>query len=189
MQQPSIKILAISGSTKSSSTSLTLLNFIKNRFESEIDITIYNEIDQLPHFNPDIKKVPQNVLNFRDLIKQADGILFCTPEYVFSLPGSLKNAIEWQVSTTLFSEKPMALIVAAASGEKAFESLSLILTTLEAVLPDTSKLLIQGAKGKIDDKGPTVDGIVDQLGELMASFVSVIKAGESTPTKYLQINN
>jgi NAD(P)H-dependent FMN reductase len=58
----------------------------------------------------------QQLLAFRKKIEDADGVLICTPEYVYSLPGSLKNAVEWMVSTTLFTDKPAALITAASSG-------------------------------------------------------------------------
>ena len=149
------KILGISGSTKAASTSLAILRHIATHFEELIDLEIYNKIGELPHFNPDLDKtpLPKAVATFRALIETADAILFCTPEYVFSLPGSLKNAIEWNVSTVLFSGKPAAMIVAAASGEKAFDSLGLVLTTLEMILPMDSRLLIQGAKGKWDKDG------------------------------------
>jgi chromate reductase len=52
---------------------------------------LFNSIDQLPHFNPDLdnEAPPESVLRFRQQIQEADGVLICTPEYVFSLPGSL----------------------------------------------------------------------------------------------------
>ena len=77
---------------------------------------------------------------------------------MFSLPGVLKNALEWTVATTVFSYKPVAFIVATASGQKAFESLDLILSTLtqEPIKP-TSKLLIQGGQGKITEQGNWAD--------------------------------
>lgn len=180
------KILAISGSTKLESTSLSILEFLKERNKEGLDITIYDRIGELPHFNPDLEeKLPDSVAELRKLIAESDGILFCTPEYVFSLPGSLKNMIEWQVSTVLFSSKPVAIIVAAASGEMAYESLSLILTTIESILPKESKLLIKGAKGKVDKQGRIIDEeIIEQMDDLILSLKNTINEKNRIPTKY-----
>lgn len=152
-------ILAISGSTRSGSSNNAILQLIQNRFEDRAEVVLYQRIDTLPHFNPDLDQAPfpASVTELRALIEQADGILICTPEYVFSLPGSLKNALEWLVSTTLLSFKPAAFIVASGSGEKAFESLDLVLTTLlQEVIPDNAKLLIQGSRGKVDASGQVI---------------------------------
>ncbi|MEO9476605.1 MAG: NADPH-dependent FMN reductase [Cyclobacteriaceae bacterium] len=184
MQKPSI--LAISGSTNSDSSSWQLLRFINQKYTDLFHLDFYEGLSDLPHFNPvqSDTNVPAKVEKLREQIAKADGVLFCTPEYVFSLPGSLKNLIEWNVSTTLFSEKPVAIIVAAASGKKALESLELILTTIEAVLPDQSKLLIQGVKGKVKneeiDHAPTLEGI----DRLMDSFIKSIRQPVKKPTKY-----
>lgn len=185
-KQSKTKILAISGSTKSKSTSLSILKFLAERFKEEIEFNIFNKIGELPHFNPDLEEeLPNSVLELRTQIYESDGILFCTPEYVFSLPGSLKNLIEWNVSTILFSAKPVAIIVAAASGKKAFESLDLILTTIESTLPNESKLLIQGAKGKIDYNGEITDEeVVSSLGKVITSLIETIKHKNRKPTKY-----
>lgn len=171
------KILGISGSTKPNSTNSLILNHLQELFYDTLELHIFNGIDKLPHFNPELdeKSLPVEVKEFRELIEKSDGVLFCTPEYVFSLPGSLKNAIEWSVSTTVFSNKPVAMIVAAASGEKAYESLSLILTTIEAILPDRSKLLIQGAKGKIDKEGIKDATVKKRIQEVITSLMESIK--------------
>jgi chromate reductase len=120
------KILAISGSTRSGSVNLHILQAIAEMYADKADFVIYNEIDRLPHFNPDIdiEPFPPAVNDLRKKIETADGVLICTPEYVFSLPGSFKNAIEWTVSTTLFTDKPAALITAASSGLKASDALN-----------------------------------------------------------------
>ncbi|MFA7326944.1 MAG: NADPH-dependent FMN reductase [Candidatus Kapaibacterium sp.] len=181
-----MKILAISGSTKPNSTSHKILNHIKLKFENIFELEIFDGIEKLPHFNPSItdEELPREVLDFRNRIVNADGIIFCTPEYVFSIPGSLKNAIEWCVSTTIFSHKPTAMIIAAASGEKAFESLSLILTTIETVLPEESKLLIQGAKGKVNTNGEITDSdTLEQIERVIQSLMSTIKDEDKRPTK------
>ena len=168
------KILAISGSTRKNATNHKILEFIAGKFSDILDIEIYDGIDKLPHFNTELDDdhLSKEVFQFREKIEKSDGILFCTPEYIFSLPGSLKNAIEWNVSTRLFANKPVAIIVASASGEKAFESLGLILETIEAKIPLESRLLIQGAKGKVNLDGSITDkNMLQEIDHLLSSFL------------------
>src|SRR5690606_15804926 len=75
----------------------------------------------------------------------------------FSIPSGLKNALEWCVSTTVFSDKPTGLITASASGQKGHEELQLIMKTVMAAFTEETILLIQGVKGKINDKGEITD--------------------------------
>lgn len=171
------KILAISGSMKEKSTNKIILNSIVAYYANELEIEIYN-IGELPHFNPDIDvaPLPQKIQEFRNKIALADGVLLCTPEYIFSIPSILKNAIEWNVSTMLFSNKPMAFIVASASGEKAFESLELILKTVETKVANDSKLLIKGVKGIINEKGEiTNTKVVNNLRKVINSLINTIE--------------
>ncbi len=181
-----MKILAISGSTKLNSTSRNILNHIKAKYTNEIELEVFDGIEKLPHFNPSTtdEETPKEVKEFRSKIEDADGVIFCTPEYVFSIPGSLKNAIEWCVSTTVFSHKPVAMIIAAASGEKAYESLSLIMTTIETVLPEESKLLIQGAKGKVNANSEITDtNTIEQIETVIQSLIVTIRDEDKRPTK------
>ena len=189
MKEKRLKILAISGSTKKNSTNGIFLRFIAESFQDTLDVQIYEKIDTLPHFNSDLdhENPPASIVEFRKLIQAADGVLFCTPEYVFSLPGTLKNAIEWNVSTTLFSNKAVALIVAATSGEKAMEALDLIMTTIEARIVKEAKLLIKGARGKIGKGGKIQDqNTCDRIEALMQAFIQSIKEENPSPTKYLK---
>jgi chromate reductase, NAD(P)H dehydrogenase (quinone) len=167
------KVLAICGSTRTQSANLSIIQFVSKLLEDEVEMEIYNELSALPHFNPDLDKdrAPDIVEVLRDKIKDADGVLICTPEYVFSLPGALKNAIEWCVSTTLFSEKPVALITASASGAKAHESLQLVMKTIYAEMTEETQLLIQGAKGKINNTGEIADALTaERLKKLADAF-------------------
>ena len=175
-------ILAISGSTRSGSSNNAILQLIATRFKDEVEIVLYQRIDELPHFNPDLDQAPfpPNVSELRTLVEQADGILICTPEYVFSLPGSLKNALEWLVSTTLLSFKPAAFIVASGSGEKAFESLDLVLKTLlQEDIPEDAKLLIQGSRGKVDANGQVI----------AETELAIVKVVEALILKMYKMNN
>lgn len=166
------KVLAISGSTRKNSTNDKLLGLLQEYSDSRIDITLYDHITRLPYFTPGMEP-PASVLHFIRAISQADGVLICTPEYVFSLPGVLKNALEWTVSTVVFTDKPTAFIVASSLGEKAFESLDLVLKTLGATTGEGSKLLISGVQSKIDARGRWKDETAQRAAEhFMDSFVN-----------------
>ena len=109
------KIFAISGSTRVNSTNSNLLRWIVELYGEQLDIELFEHIAHLPMFNPDLDgdHVPDIIAELREKIQDADGVIICTPEYVFSLPGALKNLLEWTVSTTVFSDKPVALITAS----------------------------------------------------------------------------
>jgi chromate reductase, NAD(P)H dehydrogenase (quinone) len=168
------KIFAICGSIRSQSANLSIIQYVADVLSNEVEMEIYKDLAVLPHFNPDLDKdrAPEIVEILRDKIRNADGVLICTPEYVFSLPGVVKNAIEWCVSTTIFSEKPVALITASASGAKAHESLELVMKTIYADLTEETQLLIQGAKGKIDNEGRITDAATaESLKKLATAFL------------------
>lgn len=172
------KILAISGSTRKNSSNEKILLAIRELYKEELEVDIFSDIDRLPYFNPDLENVdlPSLVSDFRDLIKNSDGVIICTPEYVFSLPGCLKNALEWTVASTVFTSKPFAYIVASALGEKAFESLDLIMKTLiQEEIPETSKLLIQGGRSKFNQSGEMSDEkILSEIKGVVRSLIESI---------------
>lgn len=170
------KVLAISGSVRRNSVNRMILEFIKESQKDILDIDIWEDIEQLPYFNPDqLDSLPVPVHAFYDRIAKADGLIICSPEYVFSIPGVLKNALEWTVSTVLFAGKPLALIVASSLGEKTFESLDLVMTTLGAKMTADTKLLISGSNSKIDKVSHALsDRLVKDLDHLTAAFIRLI---------------
>jgi chromate reductase len=173
------KIFAISGSTRKNSSNENILKTISELFKEELEVEIFNQIDTIPHFNPDLDNdgAPQSIKNFRLKIENSDGVIICSPEYVFSLPGSLKNAIEWTVSTTVFSYKPFAFIIASGLGEKAFESLNLIMSTLlQTKVPENCKLLIKGGRSKINEQGRITDeNILNEIKGVINSLIQQIE--------------
>jgi NAD(P)H-dependent FMN reductase len=161
-----IKIFAITGSTRKNSSNFKILKFISDNIKSQFELEIFEDLEEIPHFNTDLDNdfPPEKVISFRNKIVQADGILICTPEYIFSLPGSLKNALEWCVSTTIFSSKKVGLITASASGKMGHEQLLLIMKTIEAKFENNTQLLIGGIRGKMDEEGNIINK--DTLNEL-----------------------
>lgn len=167
------KILAIIGSTKNRSTNWVLVKTLQELAADKADITIYEDITALPFFNPDLDNdsPPAVVVRLREKIALSDAVIICTPEYVFSLPGVLKNALEWMVSTRVFAGKPVALLTAAASGEKAHESLQLIMKTIEGKFDASTSLLIQGAKGKIGKDERPNEETAAKLNKLISALL------------------
>lgn len=152
-------IFIINGSASSNSSNQKLIDIFADITKGIFSLKVCRDLKTLPHFDPElsIEKTPKAILDLREEIKKADGVLICTPEYVFSIPSGLKSAIEWCVSTTVFSEKPLGIITASANGEKGHEELQLIMETLMANFTADTTLLISGIKGKINDKGLLTD--------------------------------
>lgn len=90
-----VKIVAIVGSLRKESYNRKVAEFIKENFKDKLDIEILL-LNDLPVFNQDIEdNLPQEVIDFKEKIKNSDGVLFSTPEYNHSIPGGLKNALDW----------------------------------------------------------------------------------------------
>ena len=175
-------IFAIVGSASSNSANQKLVEKIADLSSKNFNLTIYNRLKFLPHFDPDLSigNVPKEIVEFRQNIESADGIIICTPEYVFSMPSGLKNALEWCIATTIFSNKPCELITASASGEKGHEMLQLIMKTVMANYTDKTSLLIQGIKGKFDREGKLIDTEVkNKLENFIDAFTKLINENDT----------
>lgn len=171
-------IFVIVGSASKDSANQKLVSYLVGIAHNHFKFTIFNGLKLLPHFDPDLStnNPPESIADFRNIISASDGILICTPEYIFSIPSGLKNAIEWCVATTIFSEKPTVLITAAANGEKAHEELILIMKTLMSKFTNETTLLIQGIKGKINDQGILEDeNVKEDLTVLLTAFKALFK--------------
>ncbi|MBD2701746.1 NAD(P)H-dependent oxidoreductase [Spirosoma sp. BT702] len=175
-------IFAIIGSASKNSSNLKLVNRIADVAKHDLDIIIFDRLSELPPFNPEqsVSNVPESITQFRAAIQDADGLLICTPEYIFSMPSGLKNAIEWCVASTVFSGKPIGLITASASGQMGHEELKIIIKTVETVFTEDTTLLIQGIKGKIDVAGAITDADTqNKLIHFIDAFVNLVQTHSS----------
>jgi chromate reductase, NAD(P)H dehydrogenase (quinone) len=144
------KILALPGSLRVDSSSNIVLKIIFEHLPEGVSMEIFDGIGELPHFN-DPKETPQVVIDFKNRIQKAHAVLICTPEYAFGVPGSLKNALDWTVSTGEFVNKPVALITAASHGEKGHPALLNILTAISANVPAGGDLLINFVRARLEN--------------------------------------
>ncbi len=177
-----MRILAISGSLRASSTNTLLVLAIARLAPSHMEMTLYEGLADLPHFTPDLDgdDPPASVRSLRQLLQAADGVLICTPEYAFGVPGTLKNALDWTVSSGEFWSKPVAAISASPllpGGDKAHASLLLTLTALGAKVPEGGKLKIPTINKKLNANGDIGDPETTQaLRSVLNALAQTIEA-------------
>lgn len=167
-------ILAISGSLREGSSNHNILQFLGKMLPDGINYRIYDGMRNIPAFDPGIDNgnPPAQVTDFREKLSLADGVIICTPEYAFGVPGALKNALDWTVSSGSFSGKPTALITASTGGENAHEAMIKILGAIDAKLTPETILLIQFVRSKMDAEGKIIDyETIQKLQLLFESFI------------------
>ncbi|MCZ8532376.1 NADPH-dependent FMN reductase [Psychrobacillus psychrodurans] len=90
-----IKVAAIIGSNRKGSYNLKLVEYIKKRYSEQLNIQIVS-INDVEMFSADIEEnPPKGAMEFKMKVRNAEAVLFAVPEYNFSIPGALKNAIDW----------------------------------------------------------------------------------------------
>ncbi|TMI96668.1 MAG: NAD(P)H-dependent oxidoreductase [Bacteroidetes bacterium] len=152
-----IKILGISGSLRSNSSASAILNIVAGLVPANVEFNIYNRLAEVPAFD-DSSEIPAPVVHFIKLLSEADGVFFCIPEYAFGVPGALKNALDWTVSSsTAFPDKPVALITAATGGDKAHAAFLLTLKAISSKIPDGATLLLSFIRSKLNEKNEVKD--------------------------------
>ena len=173
-----ITVLAISGSLRANSSNNAVIAHAAGLVHEKVNFVIYEGLGSLPHFD-DSKEPQPEVDEFRRLIREADGVLICSPEYAFGVPGSLKNAIDWTVSSGEFAGKPVALITAATGGDKAHAALLLTLTALSSHITEETTLLLPYIRAKMDENNRIKDpATIQAIGTVMDAFINEINNTE-----------
>ncbi|NEQ26034.1 MAG: NAD(P)H-dependent oxidoreductase [Microcoleus sp. SIO2G3] len=167
-----MKILAVSGSLRSSSSNTAILRLISHFAPEPFEIDLYDSIGNLPHFNPEFdgENPPASVKKWRDRLQQSDAVLICTPEYAHGVPGVLKNAFDWIVSSGELMHKPTAVISASPlpdGGEKANASLVQTLSVMLAKIPQGAIVKIPGVSTKLNQGEVTDPTTIQALRSLL----------------------
>lgn len=184
-----MKILGISGSLRAASANTALVRAAAALAPEDMTVTLYEGLGSLPHYTPDLDgdDPPAPVAEWRAQLRAADGVLFCTPEYAHGMPGSLKNALDWIVSSGEFDGgKPTAVLSASPSflgGDKAHASLRQILAVVGAKVPEGGTLIVPFARTKMDAAGEISDpATLDALRAVLKALAQEI-AAQSVGTK------
>jgi chromate reductase len=176
-----MKIVAICGSLRAGSSNAALLRAVAALAPEGVEIVVFEGIGGLPHFSPDLdtEDPPQAVRDFRALLAAANGFLVSTPEYAHGVPGSLKNAFDWIVSSGELYHKPLLMINASSGGGAwAQASLAETLTTMDARVLKESTVVLPLARKKLAVQGDLSDpAITAALTQGLHALVSAIEAG------------
>ncbi len=172
-----MKIIGISGSLREGSFNTLLLNEAKKLAPEGMVIDIYS-ISDIPLYNGDVEArgFPEAVKNFRAAIEKSDGVLIATPEYGHSIPGVLKNALDWasRRPNQPFNGKPAGIIGATpGNGGTLFAQTFLReqLNLFNCFVMNYPTITISGADSKFGKNGELTDQKTkESLKDFMVSF-------------------
>jgi NAD(P)H-dependent FMN reductase len=130
-----MRILGVCGSLQAKSKYLTLLTTAARLAPADMELALFDGLGDLPHFNPDIQDdaAPESVLRWRRAVTESDALLIACPEYGFSLPGVVKNAIDWVIGSGELEGKIVAVTAAVPGPERGRRGLQALRDTLSAV--------------------------------------------------------
>lgn len=182
---PTTRVLGLSGSLRAGSFNTALLRAARELAPPGMSIDIF-DIASIPFYNDDVRLAgyPDEVVEFREAVRAADGVLIASPEYNRSVPGVLKNAIDWasRRPDQPFAGKPMAIMgVSNGALGAAFANYHLrqIFVFMDARTVNGPEVMIGGARTKFDDSlnlvdEPTRRFVADHL-EKLAALIAALR--------------
>ena len=183
-----MRVLAISGSLRRDSYNTALLRALRGEAPAGVEIELWHGLKEIPAYDADDDVVPgpASVEAFRELVRKVDAVFFATPEYNSSVPGALKNALDWAsrpLATSAFRNKPVAVISSSAGafgGVWAAAELRKVLGAMGARVTE-AELSVGHAHEKFDELGRLTDedvrqGLRDALQTLVAEVPSALAA-------------
>ena len=174
-----MRLLGICGSLRKASLNRALLVAVRDTLPPDVQMTLYDELD-LPIFNNDLED-PPGVIRIKAAIAAADGVVFSVPEYNYSIPGGLKNALDWvsrPPEQSPLRGKPVGMVGAASgmSGTiRAQTHLRQVLVYSDSPCLSQPEVLIPRAKERFDADGrltdPSTRVLLERFGAAMVGFV------------------
>jgi chromate reductase, NAD(P)H dehydrogenase (quinone) len=168
-----VRILALSGSLQAKSANRSLVRTAALAAPEGVEVAIFDGLRDLPHFDPDLEtdQPLAAVQSWRRALSESDAVLIACPEYGHSLPGVLKNAIDWVIGSGELERKVVAITAAVPATERGRRGLSALRDTLLAV-----RATIVGGEPIV--KGPHLESEVRKL--LLALTGAAREAVEAT---------
>ena len=174
-----MRLLGICGSLRKASLNRALLVAVRDALPPDVQMTLYDQLE-LPIFNNDLDD-PPGVVRLKAAIAAVDGVVFSVPEYNYSIPGGLKNALDWvsrPPDQSPLRGKPVGMVGAASgmSGTiRAQTHLRQIMVYSDSPCLSQPEVLIPRAKERFDADGrltdPSTRVLLERFGAAMTAFV------------------
>jgi chromate reductase len=181
-----MRILAISGSIRQGSYNTALLRAAAELLPPGVTVNFYDHLEQIPAFNEDEQSnKPEAVERLWDAVDEADAVLISTPEYNHSIPGVLKNALDWLSRPLMQSplrNKPTAVVGASTSMFGAVWSQAETRKVLSAIGARAldRELPIANAPAQFDERGRLLDKDTErELADIALELVQAVEAREA----------
>ena len=178
-----LKILVICGSLRKGSYNAAIARALPKLAPPELTLSDAPSYSGFPLYNDDVRVnsgAPADVEAFAAAIRAADGVIIVSPEFNWSIPGPLKNAIDWvsKLKDVPFKDKPVALQSASTGqvgGARMQYHLRMSLQSIDAQLFGRPEVFVNFAAKKIDDKGVlTDDAVKDIIKQQLAAFAKFV---------------
>jgi len=175
-----MKILGISGSLRSDSHNTNLLRAAADVLPEGVELELWDGLKAVPPYDQDddVQPAPAAVAALRAAVAGADAVLFATPEYNSSIPGVLKNALDWisrPLATNALRNKPVAVVGASTGAFGAVWSQAELRKVLAAIGARVLEgdLALGHAPSRFDNEGRLIDiEVRDQLEEIVDALVA-----------------
>ena len=169
-------ILGIAGSLRAGSHNAQLLRLAAEELPEGVELVVFDGLAEIPAFDEDLEDLaPDAVDALKAAIAEADGILIATPEYNGSIPGALKNALDWvsrPIAESPIRRKPVAVIGASTSAFGAVwaqRELKKVLGVMGARVLDVELPVAKADRALLDADEALLDGLARVASELVAA--------------------
>ena len=179
-----MKVLAIPGSLRRESHNRRLLLNVPALLGADVEFELFEDLKTIPPYDEedDVEPAPPAVRRLRAAIADADALLFATPEYNSSVPGQLKNALDWAsrpLSESVLRNKPVAVVGASTGAFGAVwaqAELRKVLAAAGARVLD-GELALGHAHERFDEQGSLSDrSLNEQLGDVVQELLDAARA-------------
>jgi chromate reductase len=179
-----LEVLSICGSLRKASYNAMVARALPALAPKDMRISAAPPIGTMPLYNADVQAqgFPEPVTTLAEAMRNADGVVIVTPEYNYSVPGVLKNAIDWvsRLQNQPFARKPVCIQSASTGvlgGARAQYHLRQMLVFLDADVFNRPEVMVAGAAGKVDaEKGELTDTATREIiGKQLEAFAAYIR--------------
>jgi chromate reductase len=190
-----VRILGFAGSLRKQSYNKSLLSTALEMVPEEATLEVF-DLEGIPPFNQDLENQPsEKVREFKAKIRASDAILIATPEYNYSIPGVLKNAIDWAsrpYGDNAFDGKPVAMMgasIGTLGTARAQYDLRRSFVFLNMLPLNQPEVMVPFVQDKVDSNGRVTDEKtrkkIRELLESLVAWTKRVKLGEEVQTKKL----